>query len=511
VTSRAPLHVYGEREVSVPPLDLPAPEARLSVAQLAGYEAVRLFVARAQDVAPGFALTEENAAVVGALCRRLDGLPLALELAATRSKVLSPAAMLSRLERRLPLLTGGARDLPARHQTLRGALAWSYELLTPGEQALFRRLGVFSGGCTLEAAGVVGLAAEDGTAGPLDALDGMASLVGQSLLQRVGPAAPAGAEDEPRFLMLETMREYALEQLAVHGEQEGVLQRHAAYFAAFAGAAYEQLGGADAAPWLPGLNTDAVAYVRLIDNDYANVLAALQWTIAQGDATRSTRLVSALASYWAVRGQAGEGRPWVADVLALLRAREQTAARIGLLRWAAELATRHGDFEEARVLEEALALSRQAGDARSEAIVLRYLANNACLRGAAEATHPYASANLVAWRELGDRHGLAEALGLLARVAYNEGDWATAGPLQEECLHLARDLGDRASTALALTTLSQIAVAIGDLGRAHALLEECLAMVLELGDEWFLMAFLGDRAWLALAEADYTAARACLG
>src|SRR5262249_47494135 len=139
VTSRAPLRVYGEREVSVPPLALPAPEERLSAAQLAGYEAVGLFVARAQDVAPGFALTDENAATVEAWCGRLDGLPLALELAATRSRVLAPAAMLSRLERRLPLLTGGARDLPARHQTLRGALAWSYELLTPGEQAMFRR------------------------------------------------------------------------------------------------------------------------------------------------------------------------------------------------------------------------------------------------------------------------------------------------------------------------------------------------------------------------------------
>jgi hypothetical protein len=323
---------------------------------------------------------------------------------------------------------------------------------------------------------------------------------------------PGGADDEPRFLMLETMREYALEQLAAHGEEEVVRQRHAAYYAALAGAAYEGLGGADAAPWLPGINTDATAYGRLIDNDYGNVLAALRWTIGQGNAARSTRLVSALASYWAVRGQAGEGRPWVAGVLALLRAPEQTAARIGLLRWAAELATRHGDFEEASVWEEeALALSRQAGDARSEAIVLRYLANNACLRGDAEATHPYASANLVAWREMGDRHGMADALGLLALVAYNEGDWATAGPLQEECLHLARDLGDRASTALALTTLSQIAVAIGDLGRAHVLLEECLAIVPELGDEWFLMAFLGDRAWLALAEADYTAAREFLG
>jgi predicted ATPase len=512
VTSRAPLRLYGEREVSVPPLGLPAPGARLSVEQLAGYEAVRLFVTRAQDVAPGFALTEENAAVVGALCRRLDGLPLALELAATRTRVLSPAAMLSRLERRLPLLTGGARDLPARHQTLRGALAWSYELLTPGEQALFRRLGVFSGSCTLEAAGVVGLAAEDGAAGPLAALDAIASLVGQSLLQGVGPAVPAGAEDEPRFLMLETVREYALEHLAAHGELEVVRDRHATYHAALASEAYERLGGADAAPWLPGINTDATAYVRLVDNDYANVLAALRWTLAQGDAPGSTRLVSALASYWAVRGQAGEGRPWVAGVLALLHGPEQTGARLGLLRWAAELATRHGDNDEARVYqEEALALSRQTGDARSEAIVLRYLAHSACCRGDAEAAHPYASANLAAWRGLGDGRGIADALSLLAALTLSEGDRAAAAPLLEESLRLARDVGDQVTVANALEGLSLLALDDGDFDQAHVLLEECLAIVGELGDEWFLTTMLCDQAWLALAKADYAAARDLLG
>jgi predicted ATPase len=513
VTSRAPLRLYGEREVSVPPLGLPDPEATLSMEQVAGYEAVRLFVARAQDVAPDFALTEENAAVVGALCRRLDGLPLALELAATRSKVLAPAAMLSRLERRLPLLTGGARDLPARHQTLRGALAWSYELLTPGEQALFRRLGVFSGGCTLEAAGVVGLdlATKDGAEGPLDALDGIASLVGQSLLQRVAPAVPAGADDEPRFLMLETMREYALEHLAAHGEQEAVRDRHAAYYAALAGAAYECLGGGEVAPWLPGINTDAAAYVRLIDNASANLLAALRWTIAQGDAVRSTRLVSALASYWAVRGQAGEGQPWMASVLPLLRSPEQMAARLGLLRWAGELAHRHGDYGQARVYqEEALALSRQAGDARSEAIVLRYLGYNEWFRGDAEAARRYSTANLAAWRRLGDRRGIADALLVLANTACNEGDRAAA-PLLEESLHLARNQGDRATIALALISLSRSALDDGDFGRAHTLLEESLAIVAELGDEFFLTTMLGDRAWLALVEADYTAAREYLG
>jgi hypothetical protein len=471
-----------------------------------------VFVARAQDVAPGFVLTEQNAAPVAALCRRLDGIPLALELAATRSTVLSPAAMMSRLERRLPLLTGGARDLPARHQTLRGALAWSYELLPPGEQALFRRLGVFSGDCTLEAAGVVGLAAEDGAAGLLDALDGITSLVGQSLLQRVGPAVPGGAEEEPRFLMLETMREYALEQLAAHGEQEGARQRHAAYFDALAGAANEGLGGADAAPWLPGINADTAEYVRLIDNDYGNVLAALQWTLAQSDAARSTRLVSALASYWAVRGQADEGGPWVAGVLALLRAPEQRAARLGLLRWAGELAHRHGDFEEARVFyDAALALSRQADDARSEAIMLRHLAYNAGVRSDTEATRRYATANLAAWRRLGDGRGIADALVVLATIALGEGDRAAADPLLEESLHLARELGDRATIALGLINLSQIALDDGDFGRARAFLEECLAIVADLGDEYFLTSVHNDRASLALLEADYTTARACLG
>jgi len=510
-TSRAPLRLYGEREELVPPLDLPDPRQRLSLEGLAGYDAVRLFVARAQDVAPGFALTAENISTVTALCHRLEGVPLALELAATRSKVLSPAAILARLDRRLPLLTGGARDLPARHQTLRGALAWSYELLPPAQQALFRRLGIFSGGCTLEAAGAVCLAADNVPEAPLDALDGITQLVDHSLLWQVGRTAPAGAADEPRFMMLETMREYAREQLAAHGELQAVRQRHAAYFWACGAEAYGQLGEADVAPWLPGLNTDATAYLRLIENDYDNLRAALQWTIAHGDAVQSAGLVSALAPFWALRGHSGEGQPWIVAVLTLLRTPEQAMARVGLLQWAAELALRHGDYETAQGLqEENLARRRQAADKRGEAIALRAMGINAYCCGDAETAHRCSAASLATWRELGDRRGIADALVQMWDIELSKGNRTAALLLLEESLRLARETRDQGTIVSALAGLGQMATDDGDYARAHLLLEESRAIVGDNGDRWALNGLLYFQAWLALEEVDHVTARVLL-
>ena len=238
VTSRAPLHLTGENEFDVPPLSRPDPAHLPPLERLAQYAAVRLFIARAQAVRPNFALTDENAAAVAEICARLDGLPLAIELAAARIKLLAPQALLARLGSRLQVLTGGARDLPARHQTLRGAIAWSYDLLDAGEQVLFRRLGAFVGGCSLEAVEAVSNAASDL---PGEVLDGLGTLVAHSLVRQ-----EAGWQGEPRLTMLETIREYAVEQLEASGEAETVRRQHAAYFLALAEQAQAELSGTKA-------------------------------------------------------------------------------------------------------------------------------------------------------------------------------------------------------------------------------------------------------------------------
>jgi predicted ATPase len=247
-TSRAPLHLHGEQEVPVPPLEVPDPRRLPPLELLSQFAAVELFRQRARDVQPDFALSGENAAAVAAICERLDGLPLAIELAARRVKLLSPAALLSRLEPRLPLLVGGARDLPARHQTLRATIAWSYDLLSAAEQKLFRRISLFVGGCTLEAAAVVS-ATPDGQ--ETDLLDRMASLVDKSLLRE-----EEQTDGEPRFLMLETLREYGLECLAASGEGLEIRRRHAESFLALAETAEREMARADQGHWLDRLERE---------------------------------------------------------------------------------------------------------------------------------------------------------------------------------------------------------------------------------------------------------------
>jgi predicted ATPase len=252
VTSRTPLHIYGEHEFVVPPLALPNPEHLPALDELAQCASVELLVARAHAVKPDFALTEANASDVAAICARLDGLPLAIELAAARTKLFTPQALLARLalthrDSPLHLLAGGARDLPARQQTLRNAIAWSYDLLDAGGQALLRRLGVFVGGCTLEVIAAVCNANSDLR---MDIVDGIASLVDHSLLQQA-----EGANGEPRFRMLETIHEYALEQLAASAEAEALRQQHAAYYLVLAERAEPQLRGPQQGVWLDGGQT----------------------------------------------------------------------------------------------------------------------------------------------------------------------------------------------------------------------------------------------------------------
>jgi predicted ATPase len=288
VTSRAPLHLSGEHEYPVPPLPLPIVGDPGSTAELAANPAVALFVQRAQEVRPDFGLTDENAATVAEVCRRLDGLPLAIELAAARIKLLPPRELLARLERRLPLLTGGPRDAPERQRTLRDAIAWSHDLLDDVEQVLFRRLSVFVGGCSIQAAG--GVCVADADLG-FDVLDGVASLLNKSLLRRED--GPGG---EPRFSMLETVREYALERLEACGETTAIRRRHAEFFLDLAERIEVELWGPDQS-----------ALLDRCEAEHDNFRAVLAWTQGAGDdPVTALRLAAGLAQFWNIRSHRGD-------------------------------------------------------------------------------------------------------------------------------------------------------------------------------------------------------------
>jgi predicted ATPase len=308
VTSREVLHLRSEKEFPVPPLELPDPQHPKEIETLSQYAAVQLFIARALDVKPDFAVTNQNAPALAEVCARLDGLPLALELAAARIKLFSPEALLARLNSRLAVLTGGPRDLPERQQTLRNTIEWSYNLLDAGEQTLFRRLSIFVGGCTGDA--VEAVCNPDGDL-PLEVIDRLAALLDKSLLKQL-----EGSDGAPRFMMLETIREYALERLAASGETEVLRRRHAECFLALAETAEPQFHGSDQRLWLDR-----------IEIEHDNLRAALAWSLegqratpqSPDDQLRSAlglRLAAALWQFWDRRGYAPEGRRWLERTLA---------------------------------------------------------------------------------------------------------------------------------------------------------------------------------------------------
>jgi predicted ATPase len=368
VTSRTALRLRAEQRCAVPPLPAPAREEVPSVAAIAAAPAVRLFVERAQAIVPDFVLDASNAQAVGAICRQLDGIPLAIELAAARAGLLRPEALLRRLEHRLPLLTGGAADLPQRQQTLRTALAWSHDLLDPAAQLLFRRLAVFAGGWTLEAAEAVcgggALAAEE-------VLERLGVLVDNSLVHQT-----AGASDEQRFGMLETVREFAHKELEAQGEAEDQRRRHTAYFLALAEEAEPQLSGTREHLWLDRLGLE-------LDN----LRAALAWARTSGEWAFGLQLALALATFWEERGHVREGRAWL-ETLVRGRADRDDPPRLAALR--------------ARALATMAWLAFLAGD----------------YAGAA----PLAERSLALWRTLGGNS--AVALNTLAYIAGHQGDVA---------------------------------------------------------------------------------------
>ena len=353
VTSQASLRLREEREFPVPPLALPEPDGDGDSA-LAGSPAVEFFLDRAQAVKPGFELTDENAAAVAGICRRLDGLPLAIELAAARVKLLSPQAILGRLEKRLDLLTGGAHDLPTRQRTLRDAIDWSYNLLEPSEQALLARLGVFAGGCSLEVADAV--CGDELNLG--EVFEGLASLVDKSLVRQSD-----GADGEPRFGLLETIREYALERLEAEGELDDLRRRHAERYLELVLAAEPELTRANQALWLDRL-----------DEENDNIRAALTWTIASGEVELGLQLAGALVRFWSTRGLMGEGRRWLAEALAASEGVPPgTLAKAHFAAGYAALG--EGDFVPAKeAFERSLELAREVGDRSAEAAALAQLA-----------------------------------------------------------------------------------------------------------------------------------------
>jgi predicted ATPase len=485
VTSRAPLRIYGEHEFPVSPLGLPDPRIASSVDVLADVPAIALFLQRAVAAKPGFELNRENAAAVVEICARLDGLPLAIELAAARVKVLTPAAMLSRLASRLQLLTGGARDLPQRQQTLRAALDWSYDLLSPAEQRLFRRLSVFVGGCNLE-----GIEAVCDTKGDLDLdlLDGMASLVDKSLVRQTEEAS-----GDSRFSMLETMREYGLDKLRANGEEAATRRAHAAYCLVLA----EEQSHEQTSSETPG-------DLEQFEFEHNNFRAALEWLIETGDADWGLRLGTALFRFWENREYFAEGRDKLGKLLHLEKAAVFSKARMRALFAAGVLAGQQGDYAAASgLIGESRSIAQKLGDNTGLAISLNALAVFARDRGDLDLARDLFQQSLDLWRDLGDLIAVARALNNLASVMKLRRDFERARALHSECLAIFRGLRDRTGVAWSLNNQGDVARDQGELRAAQELYEQALAMFRELGDHWGLAGTLADLGNLAREERDY--------
>ncbi len=434
VSSRIPLRLYGEREYAVPPLGLPALKRLPSVADLAHFPAVALFVQRAQAVKADFSLTPENAAAVAEICVRLDGLPLAIELASARVKLLPPQAMLSRLSNRLKLLTGGARDLTSRQQTLRGAIDWSYDLLEEAERKFFARLGVFNGGWSLDAAETV-CTFDDLE---IDVLDGLGSLLDKSLLRQEDST---GLDGEPRFFMLETIREYALDKLTEFGEAEATNLRHAQYFLSFAQTNQKELTG-----------PQELAALKRLELEHDNFRAALNWAITSGSHPLSPsialQLVGALWRFWVKNSYLSEGRRWLETALTKVADPELATERARVLTGAGNLAWVQGDYEQATDwLNQSLALRRELDDKSGMAATLQNLGNMALEHEDYEGATALYTETLAVRRELGDKSEIAIALQNLGNVALEQDDYTQAIALFEEGLTLFKGLNNKKAMA----------------------------------------------------------------
>ena len=441
VTSRVVLSLRGEQEYAVPPLRPPDPDELSDLATLRRVEAVRLFTHRAIAVSPRFQVTEENAAAVAAITARLDGLPLAIELAATRTKVLTPEQMLPRLQERLSILTSGPRTLPERQRTLRDAIAWSHDLLDPTERGLFACLSVFTGGFTLESAEAI-----CDTNGDLDLLEGLTSLVDQSLIRSSEPD-----ESSHRFSLLESIREFGQEQLRASEGFETLRRRHAHHFLGLAVEAEAHLVADDQVEWLDRC-----------DREHANIRAALEWAIEVGDAHRAQGSAGALWRFWQQRGHLAEGRGWLREILAMPSGQERSPARAKALIGAGGMAWWQKDREAARVCyEEAVAVERELGDPVriAEAIYnLSFVVAGEDIDAAARML----GESLDLFRKAGHDAGVAQVLAMLVIQDAGAGNWDPVITRLEETTGIWRRLGDRLHLAFDLVWL---AFAYGRVGR----------------------------------------------
>ncbi|TMK79440.1 MAG: adenylate/guanylate cyclase domain-containing protein [Actinobacteria bacterium] len=524
VTSRAPLHLSGEHEYSVPPLAVPDLGESEPPSILAAYEAVQLFLARAQAVKPEFELTSENTPAVAEICARLDGLPLAIELGAARVRMLGPQALLGRLSERLALLTEGTRDAPARQRTLRDTIEWSYDLLDSSEQRLFARQSVFLGGATIEAAEAV--------CEPVDELegavfDGIASLVEKSLLRR----QDEGRAGESRILMLETIREYALDRLERSGEEALLRQRHANYFVALAEEAEPEI-----------LGVDQIAWLERLEDERDNFRAALGWSLERRDTELALRLIGSLRRAWVARGYLSETRTWLEAAFEQSGAvppQVEAKARYGLGR----VALVQGDYDQAipsleqsarlfrelaeaeglvfsladlsfvataqgrpadaqRFADEALEEANAAGNDRTIAAALHSLACTKLDADEYGEARALFEQSLALRRKLGDKRNIANSLSYLGSVALLEGDYDSATALLDESVALGRDLGNLLIVSVGLANESLVTLAAGDAGRAAALCIESLALSRELGDKRTSVECLHALAGIAAVQAE---------
>jgi predicted ATPase/class 3 adenylate cyclase len=522
-TSRIPLRLYGEQEYPVPPLDLPDLRVLPSLEVLTQYEAVKLFVERAKAVKEDFEVTNESAPSVAEICARLDGLPLAIELAAARIRILAPQKLLQRLSNRLRFLKGGARDLPTRQQTLRGTIDWSYDLLTEEEKMLFWRLSVFSGGRTLEAIEEI-----CDPEGDIDALEGAESLLEKSLLRREEEGG-----GEVRFTMLETIQEYAHEKLEESGEAEQIERAHAEYFLTLAEEANAQLRGPDQLEWL-----------RRLEADHGNMRTALEWALRSEQAEITLGLGGSLWWFWFVRGHYSEGRRWLEEALAMdgrgspqaramvfagvgalaleqddldhseeackeglellsREARERSEAKLYLLISLGHVALEKEDHNRAtQLFEESLALSREMGHVLGRADSVMSLATTSYEQGDLKRAIELFEESMDLFREQGDKLGLAWCLINLGLAAYSEGNLGWASKLTVEGVELLGELGVGADTAVGLCNLGWMTLSQNDPSKAAEYFEESLRLARDSGMEPVVLTTLEGYACVAGAQGE---------
>jgi predicted ATPase/DNA-binding XRE family transcriptional regulator len=461
VTTRTVLRVRGERQFLVSPLPVPAAGQPSTVAAVSEFESVQLFIERVRDSGSALQLTEENATTVAEICRRLDGLPLAIELAAPRLRLLPFKVLAEQLGNALQLLTGGLRDLPARQRTLRATIDWSYGLLEPGEKLLFSRLAVFTGGWTLEGAAAVCYEKVPSLA----ILDGMASLLDKGMVQRFERSIA-----KPRFTMLETIREYALERLAESASENAIHRRHARFFLDLAEQAEPHLRGENQRAWL-----------KRLEEEHDNLREALRWALNHDVADTGLRLIGSLRWFWTFRSHVNEGYEWALAMLERSPAGQATASRAKALWTAGVMAWFRQDPMARHLLEESVAVWRELGDERGLGYALQHLGLVVSAQG------DYGTARLMEEESLGlfqatdDRHGIALATLCLAFVQMKVHEVETAQMLLQDSAQLSREIGDRWALTLALDNLGALAKARGDYTEGCALLSQCIELWWEMG------------------------------